>query len=145
MNDTQHHGFLLYAAVDPCWSLRIIKFDARHRTRLVKKLKRPKEWRPYLTPRPQRRAPALPSVCNLTCGLLRLDVTKVALFDPHAAAVGGHAHPQTRDIPIIGISAYALDSEREQAIATGCDEFDAKPIEFESLVATIRRVLANPR
>ncbi len=28
--------------------------------------------------------------------------------------------------------------------ATGCDEFDAKPIEFERLVATIRRVLANP-
>ena len=26
--------------------------------------------------------------------------------------------PQTRDIPIIGMSAYALDSEREQAIAT---------------------------
>src|SRR5262245_8337320 len=31
--------------------------------------------------------------------------------------------PQTRDIPIIGMSAYALDSEREQAVATGCDEF----------------------
>ena len=53
--------------------------------------------------------------------------------------------PQTRDIPIIGMSAYALDSEREQAIATGCDEFDAKPIEFESLVATIRRLLAKPK
>jgi CheY-like chemotaxis protein len=53
--------------------------------------------------------------------------------------------PQTRDIPIIGMSAHALESEREQAIATGCDEFDAKPIEFESLVATIRRVLANPK
>ena len=53
--------------------------------------------------------------------------------------------PQTRDIPIIGMSAYALDSEREQAIATGCDEFDAKPIEFEPLVATIRRVLVNPK
>jgi two-component system, cell cycle response regulator DivK len=52
---------------------------------------------------------------------------------------------QTRDIPIIGMSAYALPSEREKAIATGCDEFDVKPIEFESLVATIRRVLANPR
>src|SRR5262249_38885193 len=50
--------------------------------------------------------------------------------------------PQTRDIPIIGMSADALDSEREQAIATGCNEFDAKPIEFESLVATIRRLLA---
>ena len=53
--------------------------------------------------------------------------------------------PQTRDIPIIGISAHALASEREQAIATGCDEFDAKPIEFDSLVATIRRVVATPK
>ena len=49
---------------------------------------------------------------------------------------------QTRGIPIIGMSAHAVESEREKAIATGCDEFDAKPIEFESLVATIRRVLA---
>jgi CheY-like chemotaxis protein len=53
--------------------------------------------------------------------------------------------PQTRDIPIIGMSAYALASEREEAIATGCDEFDAKPIEFEGLVATIRRVLEGPK
>ena len=37
---------------------------------------------------------------------------------------------QTGQIPIIGMSAYALASEREKAIATGCDEFDAKPIEF---------------
>jgi two-component system cell cycle response regulator DivK len=50
--------------------------------------------------------------------------------------------PRTRSIPIIGMSAYAEASEREKAIATGCDEFDAKPIEFESLVATIRRLLA---
>ena len=53
--------------------------------------------------------------------------------------------PRTQNIPIIGMSAYAESSEREKAIATGCDEFDAKPIEFESLVATIRRVLAKPR
>ena len=53
--------------------------------------------------------------------------------------------PQTRDIPIIGMSAYALASERETALATGCDEFDAKPIELENLVATIRRALANPK
>jgi two-component system, cell cycle response regulator DivK len=53
--------------------------------------------------------------------------------------------PQTRDIPIIGMSAHALASEREQAIAMGCDEFDAKPIEFEHLIAAIRRVLAKPK
>ena len=53
--------------------------------------------------------------------------------------------PRTQNIPIIGMSAYAEASEREKAIATGCDAFDAKPIEFESLVATIRRVLAKPQ
>jgi len=52
---------------------------------------------------------------------------------------------QTGHIPIIGMSAYALNSEREKAIASGCDEFDAKPIDFESLVATIRRLVANPK
>ena len=52
---------------------------------------------------------------------------------------------QTGHIPIIGTSAYALDSEREKAIASGCDEFDAKPIDFEALVATIRRLVANPK
>jgi two-component system cell cycle response regulator DivK len=53
--------------------------------------------------------------------------------------------PHTHDIPIIGMSAHSLEAEREHAIAAGCDEFDAKPIEFDSLVATIRRVLAHPK
>jgi CheY-like chemotaxis protein len=52
---------------------------------------------------------------------------------------------QTGHIPIIGMSAYALDSEREKAIASGCDAFNAKPIDFEALVATIRRLVANPK
>jgi two-component system, cell cycle response regulator DivK len=50
--------------------------------------------------------------------------------------------PQTRDIPIIALSAHALAGVREKALAAGCDEFDTMPIEFERLVATLRRVLA---
>ena len=50
--------------------------------------------------------------------------------------------PQTRDIPIIALSAHALAGEREKALAAGADEFDTKPIEFERLVATLRRVIA---
>ena len=50
--------------------------------------------------------------------------------------------PQTRNIPIIALSAHALAGEREKALGAGCDEFDTKPIEFERLVATLRRVLA---
>ena len=52
-------------------------------------------------------------------------------------------NPQTRDIPVIVLSAHALAGEREEAIAAGCDEFDTTPIEFDRLVATMRRVLAH--
>ena len=51
--------------------------------------------------------------------------------------------PQTRDIPIIGLSAHAMAGEREKAMAAGCNEFDHKPVEFDRLVATIRRILAG--
>ena len=52
------------------------------------------------------------------------------------------SNPNTRDIPVIAFSAHALGGEREKALAAGCDEFDTKPIEFDRLVATIRRILA---
>ena len=51
--------------------------------------------------------------------------------------------PRARNIPIIALSAHALAGEREKALAAGCDEFDTKPIEFDRLVATVRRLLAN--
>jgi len=47
------------------------------------------------------------------------------------------------DIPIIALSAHALAGEREKALAAGCNEFDTKPIEFDRLVATLRRILAG--
>jgi two-component system cell cycle response regulator DivK len=53
------------------------------------------------------------------------------------------ADPQTRDIPIIALSAHALAGAREKALAAGCDEFDTKPVEFDRLVATMRRLLPN--
>jgi len=52
-------------------------------------------------------------------------------------------NPQTCDIPVIALSAHALAGEREKALAAGCNEFDTKPVEFDRLVATVRRILAN--
>jgi DNA-binding response OmpR family regulator len=44
---------------------------------------------------------------------------------------------------VIALSAHALAGEREKAIAAGCDEFDTKPVEFDRLVAKLRRLLAS--
>jgi CheY-like chemotaxis protein len=55
------------------------------------------------------------------------------------------ADPATRDIPIIALSAYAMAGDREKALATGCDDFDTKPIEFDRLLAKIEQALAPKR
>jgi two-component system, cell cycle response regulator DivK len=52
------------------------------------------------------------------------------------------ADPATRDIPIIALSAHAMAGDREKALATGCDDFDTKPVEFDRLLAKIEQLLA---
>ena len=51
--------------------------------------------------------------------------------------------PTTRGIPIIALSAQAMAGDREKALATDCDDFDTKPIEFDRLLAKIEQALAT--
>lgn len=53
------------------------------------------------------------------------------------------ANPETRDIPVIALSAHALSGAREKALAAGCDDFDTKPVEFERLLGKIRQILKH--
>lgn len=51
------------------------------------------------------------------------------------------ASPETRDIPVIGLSAYAMTGDREKALAAGCDDFATKPVEFRRLLEKIQALL----
>ena len=51
--------------------------------------------------------------------------------------------PTTQHIPIIAITAHALVSDRQRAMAVGCDEFETKPLKFDRLLAKIQTLLGN--
>lgn len=53
------------------------------------------------------------------------------------------ADHRTNKIPIIAVTAHVMAGAREKAMATGCDEFDTKPIEFDRLMQKINLVLGK--
>jgi CheY-like chemotaxis protein len=46
------------------------------------------------------------------------------------------------DLPIIAITAYALEQDREECIRFGCDGHISKPIDWDGLAALLERSLA---
>ena len=51
------------------------------------------------------------------------------------------ANPETAKIPVIAVTARAMTSDEEEAMAAGCDGFDTKPIELPRLLAKINLLL----
>ena len=51
--------------------------------------------------------------------------------------------PETRSIPIIALTAFAMAEDRTKCLAVGCDAFESKPVNFDRLLATMRQLLAT--
>ena len=53
------------------------------------------------------------------------------------------ADENTSAIPVIALTAHAMRTDRDKAIAAGCDDFDTKPVDFVRLIGKVRRAVAS--
>ncbi len=72
--------------------------------------------------------------------LILMDVALGAM-DGWEATTLIRARPQTAGIPVIALTAHALQSDRDRSIAVGCVDFDTKPVDFARLIRKINGAL----
>ena len=51
--------------------------------------------------------------------------------------------PETRGIPIMAMTAHAIAGDQERALQAGCDDYHAKPVEFQRLLTQIETLLTR--
>lgn len=55
------------------------------------------------------------------------------------------SQPETQQIPVVGLSAHAMQGDREKALASGCDDYDTKPVDIARLTEKIGALLEGGR
>jgi CheY-like chemotaxis protein len=82
--------------------------------------------------------------------LARAEAPDLLLLDMNLPVVDGWTVAQTlkgeaatKHIPIIALTAHAMSGDRDKAIAAGCDDYHAKPIDFSQLLNQIEAALAT--
>lgn len=82
-----------------------------------------------------------------TAGAEHVDVIVMDILMPKMdgleAASKLRADPKTQHIPVLAATAKAMPGDREQCLASGCDEYIAKPFTHKELDAVIKKLLAQ--
>ena len=54
-------------------------------------------------------------------------------------------NPATATIPILALSAHAMNADRKKALEAGCGDFDSKPVNLPRLVGKIEALLGSSK
>jgi CheY-like chemotaxis protein len=73
--------------------------------------------------------------------LILMDV-KMPGMDGYEATAVLKADPQTATIPIIALTAHAMQQDRDRAVAAGVNGYETKPVDFAKLLEKIQSLLA---
>ena len=74
--------------------------------------------------------------------LILLDMS-LPVMDGREAARRIRQEESTRGIPIIALTAHAMEGDREAAHAAGCDDYDTKPVELQRLLGKMQALLGS--
>ena len=80
--------------------------------------------------------------------MARTDSPDIILLDMSLPVIDGweaarqiKAQPESKDIPVIALTAHAMAGDKEKALQAGCDDYDTKPVELPRLLGKIQALL----
>jgi CheY-like chemotaxis protein len=93
---------------------------------------------------------AVDALCGIA--LAREEPPDLILMDVNLPGVDGleatrrlKAEAATRDIPVVALTAHAMERDRDRAREAGCDGYESKPVDFPRLMSKMETLLMRRR